>query len=518
MATPPRSLGKTVFAIIVIACAGAFVWYQYSEPSPVKEDVRSFLHATEDLVEKKLDMSPGDKQHEDRKESSAQEFSAALDMSPHNADSGMDTAPQADELVSRVDKALAEDIPAAPDGDSVSGALSNESPSEETIRDDSVVTGDFIQDLAVWMASSYSPSQRRNHSGYSSISLERANGRYSSSPSLRSVEKDTLRGRVSILNYVYKPGMLEALYLLYAPRFIDALEDAARRPRRNNTLENWQVADMFTVYGEQFSRLASSLDAAAEVDLSALVAPIHAAGDNERTANENFATAHADHATALAAGHKGEAEVQSKRMLEQARLSGIYAGERAQARRHLAAALRRHGSDPALSDNDLVFLSEWIVRHNGSKEATSIAASVCERMAGLCRERARLILAPDSRDAEDPAPTPATSESIPNSTNVSGMPISHDLQTPAVPETQSMQSPDASEPASSEESEKRSSQEPAMNTEPSNPSIEESATGIQTAPASATQETPATGPNPDDDIAETSSSKTREEENSAAAQ
>ena len=435
MATSSRSSGKLILAVIVLACAGAVVWHQYSDEekasllAPAKEQVQSVLGSSGGSAEDNPAAGSGDAQETASRKAasgsrikegrSAHEVSAAISMAPRSEDKGGDSAQGSlnrdggasadgkapvDELTARVDRAIAGGGPEAPDGDSVSGVLGTEAPSKDTLKEDSVVTGDFVQDLASWMASQYRPSSREDRSGYSTVTLEKANSRYSSSPRLRSVEKDIVSSRASILNYVYKPGMMEALYLLYAPRFMDALEDAARRPVRNRTLENWQIADMFTVYGNQFRQLASSLEAAAGVDLPALVGAIHEAGRKERLASEKFALAYTAHAVALDDGNKAEAEVQSRRMMDQSRLAGMYAAEQDQARRRLVAELRGQGRNAVLSNGDLVFMSEWIVRHKGSVDATRVAASVCARMAGLCEERARALLAPASPEQENSAP------------------------------------------------------------------------------------------------------------------
>ncbi|WP_298067928.1 hypothetical protein [uncultured Mailhella sp.] len=433
MANSPRFSGKLILAALVLACAGAVVWLQISDEdkasllTPVREQVQNLLSGLGLSSSDNTNSEAGTQTEVSGGNGNGREFSAAIRMMPRSETEGGDTvqgslgkdgnaesSPE-DALLARVDKAITESGPSAPDGDSVSGVLSGAAPGDETARDDSVVTGDFVQDLANWFAASYTAPHHEGQAGYSAATLEKANSRYSSSSRLRSVEKDALRSRASILKYVYTPGMLEALYLLYSPRFVSALEEAARRPLRGKTLENWQVADLFNVYGEQFQRLASSLNAAADTDLPALAGAVWEADKKEHAASEAFALAYTAHAAALDAERRSEADAQSRRMMEQSRLAGLYAGEREQAQRRLVSALRAHSSSPLLSSADLLFIGEWIARHNGSVEATRAAASICERMAALCSERAQAILSPAAPAKGSPAPeaTAQTAAEVP---------------------------------------------------------------------------------------------------------
>ncbi len=419
MAAPSRPFGKLVLAVLLLACAGAAFWFKASEEeraallTPVKEQVQNLLSSFGVSFSDTSTEEEGEQAKSAKTDNTGSkgEFSAPIatdsrsEVAAGDSVQGKITEDSAsafeDELLARVDKALAESGASAVDGDSVSGTLSDTPPDGEEQKDDSVVTSAFVQDLAQWLVASYRPPRKEGGTGYTTATLERVNSRYANSPHLRSVEQDAMRGRASILRYVYTPGMMEALYLLYAPRFLAELENAARQPSHASPLETWQIADMYTVYGECLQKLASSLFAASNVDLQALVNVVLEADRKEREASEAFAMAYTAHAVALDAKRQEEVDAQNSRMMEQSRLAGIYAGMKEEARHRLVSELRSRSTSATLSSSDLLFLGEWIARHNGSTEATRTAASVCERMATQCRERSQTLMAPAASVSAD---------------------------------------------------------------------------------------------------------------------
>ena len=233
---------------------------------------------------------------------------------------------------------------------------------------------------------------REDGKGRSSVSLRSANARYSTSSSLRSGEGSGLKGRAAILRYVYSPGMLEALYLMYGQSFIDTLEAEAREGRR--PLTTGQTADMFKVYAETLERAASALEAASRTDIKALVKPIRKASAREEAASEAFAKAYAAHAEAREAGRRDVMAEQSERMIQSARAASDSDAREENARRAVSRTLRQKAAGATLSDADLVFLAEWLDRRNASREASASAASICRRMAGELRNRAAAMMIP----------------------------------------------------------------------------------------------------------------------------
>ena len=324
-----------------------------------------------------------------REEQKAGEVSAAIttESRPVPAD------PEADTLA-RVEQAMKESGPTLPGGDSASGTVENRPPVQDMQRQDSVVTVAFVRDVARWLVSGYVPSRREGRGGRTTATLMYGNFRYSNSGALRSVERDPLKSRSGVLNYVFTPGMLKALYRMYAPCFVEEMERAARSGR--SPLSDAQVADMFLVYAGEFQRLSASLDAAAGADLAALSSAVRRAAEKEAAANDGFARAYTALSLAREAGNKEEVAIQSRRMEECSREAGMYAARQERARADMVHAIRRSAEGKTLSSAELVFLGEWLSRRRASEESVRAAAFVCRSMAGLCEQRARLVLFPEA--------------------------------------------------------------------------------------------------------------------------
>lgn len=385
MSETPRSSSRLAASAVLLLCAGAGAWFYLNSGSePQKTAVAVQAEAEKPAVAVN---AAAKKEKPIQEESSAHQVAASLNSGPRQP-----VLTQEEKVQARVEEALAsKDAPMA-GGDSVGGSLSQSEAKPAEDRQDPVVTRRFVDDLSGWLVSCYAPSAREDGKGRSSASLRSANARYSTSSALRSGEGNGLKGRAAILRYVYSPGMLEALYRMYGPRFIDELESEAREGRR--PLTTGQTADMFKVYAETLERAASALEAASRTDIKALVKPIRKASAREEAASEAFAKAYAAHAEAREAGRKDVMAAQSERMVQSARAASESDAREESARRAVARSLRQKASGPTLSDADLIFLAEWLDRRNASSEASASAASICRRMAGDLRSRAASMLAP----------------------------------------------------------------------------------------------------------------------------
>ena len=418
MAQSSRSLRKVAACILVLCCLGGGAWYVLSEEgkSPV-EEARNLMQNLAGKGQEGAASSPASPEAE---KNDASPSAAKEENTPHQVGAALNTGerpapldPQA-ELLARVDRAMDRPGPSAPDGDSATGRVVDQPPQPDAARRDSVVTPRFVNDLAGWLAASYIPSHHEGRSGRSAVTIVQVNARYSNSGTLRSVERDPLKSRASILNYVFTPGMLEVLYRMYAPSFMDEMERAARQSRRNRPLSDAQVADMFSVYADKFRRLAVSLDAASGADLPALSASIRREAEHEARANDSFARAYMALSTARESGNHDEVAIQSRRMAESTRVAGMYADRQERARNDMAYAIRRNADGHALSSSELLFLGEWLSRRKCSVESIRAAADVCRRMAEQMTRRADDILqhrdaaaaqAVQTSDAGKPAPS-----------------------------------------------------------------------------------------------------------------
>ena len=328
-----------------------------------------------------------------------QEVSAAL--SSGGAPVAVD--PEA-ELLARVEKAMQQSGTTVPGGDSVSGTVENRPPQPGEERQDSVVTAGFARDMGSWLASGYVPPRKEGEKGRTSRTLINANFRYSTSGTLRSAERDPLKGRAGILNYVFSSGMMEALFRMYSPSLLEDMERSARDEKRRIPLDDAHVADMFMVYADVFHRLGTSLEAASGVDLAALSAAVHREAAREAAANDDFARAYTALSQARESGRSDEVAIPSRRMAESTRIAGMYADRQERARNDMVYAIRRNASGKTLSSAELLFLGEWLSRRQATPETVLAAGDICLRTAELMRQRAERILHPESAPAEAAAP------------------------------------------------------------------------------------------------------------------
>ncbi len=407
MASSSRSFRKIAACVLVLCCLGGAAWYFL--PEKVESTVESARNAVRNLTGKTTEKTDEAGTPADVSSASS---AAGEENTPRQVGAALTTEgrpepvdPQA-ELLARVDRAMTSNGAAAPDGDSASGKVTDQAPAPAAEHRDSVVTPRFVSDMAGWLASKYIPSHHEGRGGRSSVTLVQANARYSNSGTLRSVERDPLKSRSSILNYVFTPGMLEALYRMYSPAFIEEMERSARASRKT-PLTDAQVADMFEVYAEKFRRLAVSLDASAAVDLPALSAAILREAGHESDANESFARAYMALSLAREHGDRDEIAIQSRRMAESTRVAGMYADRQERARNDMVYAICRKAEGQALSSAELLFLGEWLSRRGCSVESMQTAANVCRRMAEQMTRRADDILHHRESDLSAPAPSEA---------------------------------------------------------------------------------------------------------------
>ncbi len=429
MADSSRKFRNVAACVLVLCCLGAAAWFLLPEGAvPVVDEARvAVRNMTDAALEGVSSAAPASSPSRKTDEGGAQdkdpgrEVSAALNDGPRP----VPTDPQ-QELLARVESAMTTQADAAPDGDSASGPVEDRAPAPDAGRRDSVVTPRFVSDMAGWLVAGYVPSHHEGRSGRTSVTLVQANFRYSNSGTLRSVERDPMKSRSSILNYVFTPGMLEALYRMYAPSLLEEMESLARESRRR-PLSDALVADMFEVYADRFRRLSVSLEAASSADLAALAGAVSREAAREAGANDDFARAYMALSQARESGNRDEVAIQSRRMAESTRVAGMYAERQERAKNDMIYALRRRAGNRGLSSAELLFLGEWLARRNASPEAVSAASAICLRMAESMHERAQDILHQrdgqgEASEADGAASAPAQASSPAAPTGENGAP------------------------------------------------------------------------------------------------
>lgn len=418
MSKQSSSRGKLLVAALILAAAGVGAWFFFSG-----DDARQLADAARRQIEGVPAPAPGQGGENLAVQSMTPpttETPAGADTPPASGASGMVVEPPKDfvppepppvtgpqssasSAEARLDKAMSQSsagslalsseqkkgLPAS------GGALSDAAAPESVGRnEDSVVGMGFVRGMARWLVASYQPSAGGR--GSTAASLAGANIRFGSSlEGLRHVGDDPVRGRESVLAYAYTPGMLDALYRMYADRFIIAMTQAAAEKSGDRPpLSPAQTADMFSVYAGQFRLVSASLRGAAALpDLHERILSLHKAGDGVVKANGTFADALFAFEEARDAGKKAEAEKLRLRMQDASHGTEKAIQTRARERRDLADAIKRNAGGRTLNEDALVYLAEWIDRrgdHAGSAEATVMAASVFDKLADQCEAQATL--------------------------------------------------------------------------------------------------------------------------------
>lgn len=383
MSDKPRSSSRFVIGAVLLFCAGAGAWYYANEGFLSKEEAAVQVSAEQPVsagASAATSELTGAKDAAEHVEASAHQVTGTLNSGPRPRQISAEEKRDA-----RVEKALVAKG-RMEGGDSVAGSLSEVPVRSEKAVQDTVVTPYFVSDLAVWLAESYKPALSEGRKGQSTVTLRSANARYSISPTLRSAEGDALKGRRAVLRYVYSAGMLEALYRMYAPRFMGELESSAQSGRCRLSQE--QTADMFFCYGEKLKAVATALEAAARLDIRVLVKPIRQAASKEEAASAAFSKAYAAHSEAREAGRKDVMAGYSERMVQSIRAASDADARKIRLRQNVVGALRQNMEECSLSDADLIFLAEWLGRRNASPEAISASADICRRLADAMRKRA----------------------------------------------------------------------------------------------------------------------------------
>ncbi len=230
-------------------------------------------------------------------------------------------------------------------------------------QDDAVVRVAFIEDLAAWLVAGYQPSA--NGTGRLALNLQAANLRYGAGMrGLEGIDGDPHEKRAEILNYVFTPGMLTALYKLYIDRFMDSVERAGEAPRADGgRLTADQRAAMYTLYAARFRGLSGALQGS--VALSDLGERI----DGLREAARRVVAANSRYAELISAFDAARERGDGTRAAELRRQADAAAQSYRQSvlNRELAAAdlvrgVRNNPEARNLDDGTLLYIASWVDR------------------------------------------------------------------------------------------------------------------------------------------------------------
>lgn len=231
-------------------------------------------------------------------------------------------------------------------------------------REDSVVRVEFLRDLAGWMVARHK-SAPPGGKGSAGIGVRSANMRYGSS--LRGMGQtgggDMPSARAAVLRYAFNPGMLEALYSVYADRFVDEVAQAALAPEAGKALSEAQLDELYRSYSGFFNDLAGVCTGIAELpDLKNRTEQVNAVG------RQNIALHAQVMETVFALDEAREKDDKGGIGKLEAKLADLDARYRAGLQAHSAAraalisAIRKGGAGAHMDDDSVLFVSLWMER------------------------------------------------------------------------------------------------------------------------------------------------------------
>lgn len=228
------------------------------------------------------------------------------------------------------------------------------------LRTDDRVTPVFITDVARFLVARYSPAGVEG--GSLPLSPQQLNQHYGVRlTGLSAGGGDARTRRAAVLRYAFHPVMLQALYDIYADRFMDAVIKEAMHPARGRSLSEAQTRRLCLVVGGRFILLAGALDGVRKTrDMRDLLDAVDRRSQEAQTALERMqgAMLRLDEARARdgEAAARGRGEVDRAETAYRAALQG-----RDEARRAIAAAVRRAGGQ-GFDDASLIYLAAWVDR------------------------------------------------------------------------------------------------------------------------------------------------------------
>ena len=258
------------------------------------------------------------------------------------------------------------------------------------LHEDSVVSNGFIADLASFLVNSYYPpgthSNASGGKGYASTSLLGLNVRYGTD--LNDFFK---RDRAETLKYVLAPSMLEALYRLYANRFLATMQQIASEDTRlfkggSRKMTESEQRMMFSYYSAAASGVAAVFEACASSPsivrhLDAYyAASLEAYNKNKEYIEASIANDQAE------PGQAADAKVVlagAKTVYEQSVI------ERENARNELLRNLKRYPGVRALDDSNILYTAAWINRRLADKSADADNLAAVSRILTSLAERMR---------------------------------------------------------------------------------------------------------------------------------
>lgn len=290
----------------------------------------------------------------------------------------------------------AADAAGAPGQAGAEGALPGYVP---PVTEDSRVRSGFVTELAHWLAARYRPGPR---GGTLAVTVQGLNQRLGVAQAGM-----VAGGRAALLRYAFHPSMIQGLYNLYAARFLQELDEAARR----RGLDEAQNRQFHLALAGRAVILAGALEGVASVpDMKARLAHVEQLAQNAVDINAQMAQA------VFELDERRSANAPRQELAAgQLRVDGLSAryrralDEQAAAQRALVAAIRKGGGQ-GMDDDSLLFVAHWVERRLADDR--DALASV-RAAAGVLRDLGRRCAEIGAGAPRSPAPPAPVQEAPP---------------------------------------------------------------------------------------------------------
>ena len=352
----PKSRGRMVMLLIVaVVVAGIAIMGMRNgespvttppKPTPGQEDVRLDLPVTAPKPE------------------------AQAEENPASGDSGIPAAVQPEAQADEAAPAVTDAEQQQQSGHAVTQEIQTLSQEEAAVQQaDSVVRPAFIQDGAKLLVEGYFPKGTHpdaRERGLIAIGPKSANQHFGiEMTGIAWAGDDILQGRRAVLQHVLTPAVMEALFGLYADDFVASMQELAeKRTIDGRTLQQWEVREMFALYGQRVRGVAGTLRATSNMEgAMARVQALHSAGQKALQANGDFLSALHTYQE-LQEANASEDQVEQARAVMDAASSAYNQAiaQRERVREGLGNALRRYKWVKEIPEPEAIYVAKWVYR------------------------------------------------------------------------------------------------------------------------------------------------------------
>lgn len=267
---------------------------------------------------------------------------------------------------------------------------------------DAVITMGFVNDLALYLAESYWPKGSHISAAngpFSSAGISSINQRYGveltgfAATRERGGKRDYQRERSLVLNYAFKPAMLNALSKLYADRFAEQLVFLSKQQSRRingetrllNDADAEQMLRYYAAYGKAVALALRTY--AAKPDAPFILNELTKAENASYEATVNMQEA--QYALEIAQEDQNRvAQIEAERALEKGKNAYRESMLKLQESKEAVARMLSGSEGLALENADLIYIASWASRRGDAAATLKAAADAADYAAAVLTEHA----------------------------------------------------------------------------------------------------------------------------------